>query len=97
MIRHVVLFKFKPGIDWSDPRAVEAERSTAEVGGKVPELRAWRYGRNVSTREIAYDFLAEGVMEDMAAVERYIVHPFHQDSVRRWREISDWVIVDIED
>ncbi|MER5308745.1 Dabb family protein [Streptomyces sp. NPDC002773] len=97
MIRHVVLFKFKPGVDWNDPRAVEAERSTAQVGGEVPELRAWRHGRNVSPREIAYDFLAEGLLDDMEAVDRYIVHPFHQESVRLWREISDWVVVDVED
>jgi hypothetical protein len=60
VIRHVVLFKFKSGVDWTHPRAMGAERTAAQVGGEVPDLREWRYGCNVSTRDIAYDFLVEG-------------------------------------
>ncbi|GHI41633.1 Dabb family protein [Streptomyces violascens] len=95
MIRHVVLFKLKPGFDWNDPRVLEAERTAARVGEEVPELKEWRYGRNLSTRPIAYDFLVDGLLEDMKAVERYLVHPFHQDAIAQWREISDWVMVDV--
>jgi Stress responsive A/B Barrel Domain len=96
VIRHVVLFKFRPGIGWNDPRALEAERTAAKVGSEVPQLRDWRYGRNLSTRDIAYDFLVDGLLNDMEDVERYLVHPFHQHAIRQWREISDWVIVDVE-
>ncbi|MFE2922979.1 Dabb family protein [Streptomyces goshikiensis] len=96
MIRHVVLFTFKPGVDWSDPRVLEAERTAARVGAEVPELREWRHGRNVSARPIACDFLVDGLLDDMEAVERYLVHPFHQDAIAQWREISDWVMVDVE-
>ncbi|MFK0259463.1 Dabb family protein [Streptomyces sp. NPDC090445] len=96
MIRHVVLFKFKSGIDWTDPRAQAAERTAAKVGDEVPELNEWRHGRNISDRSIAYDFLVEGVLDDMEAVDRYLVHPFHQDAITQWREISDWVMVDVE-
>ncbi|WP_055717304.1 Dabb family protein [Streptomyces torulosus] len=96
MIRHVVLFRFKPGIDWNDPRAVEAEQSTAKVGSEVPGLHAWRCGRNVSTRAVAYDFYAEGVLDDIPAVDRYLTHPFHRRSAELWREIADWVVVDVE-
>ncbi|MEV0416415.1 Dabb family protein [Streptomyces sp. NPDC050448] len=97
MIRHVVLFKFKPGFDWTDPRVLDAERTTARVGDEVPELKEWRYARNISTRSIAYDFLVDGLLDDMEAVERYLVHPFHQDAIAQWREISDWVMVDVEE
>ncbi len=97
MIRHVVLFKLKPGFSWDDPRVQEAERIATKVGGEVPELREWRVGRNVSTRAIAYDYLAEGVLDDLAALDRYLVHPFHQSAINRWREISDWVIADVEE
>ncbi|MEU1277824.1 Dabb family protein [Streptomyces sp. NPDC005805] len=96
MIRHVVLFKFKPGIGWDDPRALAAERTAAEVGAEVPEVRDWSVGRNVSTREISYDFLVEGLLDDMQGVQDYLVHPFHQEAIRQWREISDWVMVDVE-
>ncbi|MFI6475254.1 Dabb family protein [Streptomyces sp. NPDC050516] len=96
MIRHVVLFKFKPGINWDDPRAAAAERTAAKVGSEVPGLRDWRYGRNISPRDVAYDFLVEGLMDDMATVEKYLIHPFHQEAIRQWREISEWVIADVE-
>ncbi len=97
MIRHVVLFKFKPGVSWDDPRAQEAERIAAKCGSEIPELREWRVGRNISPREIAYDFLAVGLVDDQAALDRYLVDDFHQQAIRLWREISDWVIADVEE
>ncbi|MFJ8822767.1 Dabb family protein [Streptomyces sp. NPDC102467] len=96
MIRHIVLFKFKSGVDWTDPRALAAERTAAKVGCEVPEVQEWRFGRNMSTRDIAYDFLVDGILEDMDKVESYLAHPFHQEAIRQWREISDWVIADVE-
>jgi hypothetical protein len=97
MIRHIVLFKFKDGVSWDDPRVQEAERTAAKVGGEVPELNEWSIGRNVSTRAIAYDFAVIGLMDDEDALERYLLHPFHQEAIRLWREISEWVIVDLEE
>ncbi|MGW0205742.1 Dabb family protein [Streptomyces sp. NPDC003233] len=73
-----------------------AERTAAQVGREVPELREWRYGRNVSPRDIAYDFLAEGLLDDMDMIDRCLVHPFHQLAIHQWREISDWVVVEGE-
>ncbi|MET8676624.1 Dabb family protein [Streptomyces sp. NPDC004647] len=97
MIRHVVLFKLKPGITWDDPRVLEAERVAEKVGSEVPELHEWRVGRNISTRPIAYDFLAMGLVEDEAALERYLVNEFHQSAIKLWREVSDWVIADVDE
>lgn len=96
MIRHYVLFKFKPGFSWADPKVLDAEQLAAKVGSEVPELREWTYGRNVSTRPAAYDFVVVGLLDDMPAVERYLVHPFHQLAIHAWRELSDWVIADVE-
>ncbi|RPE45546.1 stress responsive alpha/beta barrel protein [Streptomyces sp. Ag109_O5-1] len=97
MIRHIVLFKFKTGISWDDPRAQEAERFAVKVGSEVPELREWIPGRNISTRPVAHDYAVIGLVSDEEALERYMVHPFHQEAIRLWREISDWVIADLEE
>jgi hypothetical protein len=97
VIRHYVLFKFRSGVSWDDARAQQAEQTAAKVGGEVPELREWKTGRNISTRPVAYDFIVVGLLDDMDAVERYLVHPFHQEAIRAWREISDWVIADVEE
>ncbi|WP_214103848.1 Dabb family protein [Acrocarpospora catenulata] len=95
MIKHVVLFKLKPGVSWEDPIAQRAERMAARVGEEVGDLLTWQAARNISPRAIAYDFLVVGTVADEDALDRYLVHPFHQQSVRLWREISDWVMVDV--
>jgi hypothetical protein len=97
MIRHIVLFKFKPGISWSDAKAKEAEHVARKVGDEVPDLRSWQASRNISDRPIAYDFAAIGLVDDTDGLERYMTHPYHLEAIRLWREISDWVIADIEE
>ncbi|MEU4769926.1 Dabb family protein [Actinosynnema sp. NPDC023794] len=97
MIRHIVLFKLKPGYSWDDDEVRAAERTAREVGDQVEDLVEWRAGRNVSDRDIAYDFAVIGLVHDQDALRRYLDHPFHRDSVRRWRVISDWVVVDLEE
>jgi hypothetical protein len=43
---------------------------------EVPGLHAWRCGRTVSSRAVAYAFYAEGVLAGIPAVDRYLTHPF---------------------
>lgn len=95
MIRHIVLFKFKPEFGWDDQITQLAERKAADVGARVPELKEWRTGRNISARPAAYDFAVMGLLADEDALQRYLDHPFHQESVRLWRTISDWVVADL--
>lgn len=95
MIRHIVLFKFKPGVSWQRPEALAAEDMARQVGDRVPDLRYWYAGRNISDRPVAYDYVVVGLLADEDALRRYLDHPFHQDAIQAWREISDWVIADV--
>jgi hypothetical protein len=95
VIRHIVLFRFKPGYDWDHPEVLAAERTSVQVGDEVPGLLHWQAGRNVSDRPVAYDYAVIGLVRDEAALKRYLDHPFHQDSAGRWRQISTWVICDL--
>ncbi|WP_340375299.1 Dabb family protein [Streptomyces sp. SS7] len=95
MITHIVLFKLKDGVDRRAPSVLEAEKLAREVGRHVPELLSWRVGWNCVARDISYDFAAVGVLPDLAGLENYQKNAFHQQSVERWREISDWVVVDL--
>lgn len=97
MIRHIVLFKFRPGITWEDPAALAAERSSRQVGTLVPGLLHWQVGRNVARRDIAYDFAAIGLLPDQEALRSYQEHPFHQESAALWSAISTWVVADLEE
>ncbi|ANP50043.1 hypothetical protein J2Z21_001271 [Streptomyces griseochromogenes] len=97
MITHIALFKLKDGIERSSPSVVEAEKFARAVGSHVPELVDWRVGWNMVDRDISYDFAVIGVLPDLAALEKYQANAFHQESVQKWREISDWVVADLED
>jgi hypothetical protein len=93
-IRHVVLFRFRPGVTWDDPRAVAAEQATAGHPEHIEEIIDWESGRNLSVRPAAYDFALIGTFADQAAVDRYLGHPDHVRGVRLWDEIATWVIAD---
>lgn len=95
MIRHIVLFKFKPGVSWADDAVLAAENVARRVGDEVPDLRYWYAGRNFSDRPVAYDFVVIGLLADEDALRRYMEHPFHQGAIAQWRAISDWVIADV--
>ncbi|MEU5030644.1 Dabb family protein [Streptomyces milbemycinicus] len=97
MIRHIVLFKFKPGFGWQDPAALAAERSSRLVGERVPGLLHWQVGRNIAERPIAYDFAAIGLLPDQDTLHSYQDHPFHQESAALWSTISTWVVADLEE
>ncbi|NUS16800.1 MAG: Dabb family protein [Streptomyces sp.] len=95
-IRHIVLFKFKEGVTWSDPRAEEAEAATKGHPRWIPDIAGWQCGRNISDRPIAHDFALIGDFADQDAVDRYLVHPDHVRGADLWRAIADWSVVDFE-
>jgi hypothetical protein len=93
-IRHVVLFRFRQGVDWSDPRASAAAQVTADHPRYIPEILNWECGRNLTDRAVACDFALVGTFADRAAVDSYLIDPDHQRGVELWREIATWVVVD---
>ena len=95
MIRHIVLFKLHPTVSWDESRTEQAVDYANRVGDEVPELLSWYAGRNISDRPVAYDFVVMGMVRDQQDLDRYLVNPFHQKAIERWREISDWVIADL--
>jgi len=96
MIRHTVLFKFRPGISWEDPRVERAEQITRALPIHIPEIKNWWVGRNIAKRENAYDLVLQGDFADQEALARYLTHPEHQRGVAAWRELATWVVVDAE-
>ncbi|MEV6731335.1 MULTISPECIES: Dabb family protein [unclassified Streptomyces] len=94
MIRHTVLFRFRPGVDWSDTRAQAAEAAAAGHPEQIEEILGWEFGRNMTERAVAYDFALIGTFADREAIDRYLNHPDHVRGVELWREIATWVVAD---
>ena len=80
MIQHVVAFKLS-----EMPPAQEAALLAAFNGlmGVIPELKAFSMGRNVSDRDQTYTHCLVSVMDDMAAVGRYLKHPAHEAAIEQ--------------
>ncbi|MEV0639174.1 Dabb family protein [Streptomyces sp. NPDC050619] len=96
MIRHLVLFKLNEGVERDDPRVVKGEEAFRDLDTKIPEIRFWEIGWNLSDRPVAYDFAINSSFDDAAALRRYAEHPEHQAGVALWGQFATWVIADYE-
>ncbi|MEU6258747.1 Dabb family protein [Streptomyces sp. NPDC001663] len=96
MIRHLVLFKLEEGVERDDPRVLEGVDAFRSLEGKIPEIRFWELGWNISDRPIAYDFAINSGFDDVTALRAYVEHPEHQAGVTLWKEFATWVIADYE-
>ncbi len=97
MIRHIVLFKLKHGCTFFDEAVLRAEESSVEVGERVPGIVEWRVGRNISSRDDAYDFAVVALLLNERALKDYLDHPFHRQSADQWRQIGSWVVTDLHE
>ena len=91
MLTHVVLFKFK-----DEPADVPAARLEAALKGlpaKIGEIRAFRVGRDIVRSERSYDLALISAFDDLAAMQRYQVHPAHQRVVTLVKALCGGVVV----
>jgi hypothetical protein len=81
MIHHIVLFRFKDGVA---PAEVEAARDALlGLEGRVPEIRRIAFGPNQAPGAGEWPWVLVVAVDDMAAVQRYLEHPAHQEVVAR--------------
>lgn len=79
MLVHVVLFKFKP--ETTTEQAAELETRLKQLPGLIGEIREFRVGRDVVRSERSHDLALVSGFDDLAAMQRYQVHPAHQEVV----------------
>ena len=95
MLKHVVLFKFKP-------ETTETDIDILATGlGALPEIiteiREFVFGRDVVRSERSYDFGLVSSFDDRAALNAYAIHPDHQLVVAHVKQIcSSVVAIDFE-
>jgi hypothetical protein len=81
-LRHVVLFKFKPG---TSPEAIASvERAFGELPSKIPQIIDYEWGTNVSPEghDKGYTHCFLVTFADAAGRDAYLPHPAHQDFVK---------------
>jgi hypothetical protein len=88
MIQHIVLFRFK---DSATPgQLVEAGDALLAMKKQIPEIKAIHFGPNLGLSVKEYSHVLIVTCEDMGAVQRYLDHPVHRQTV-------DQVVIPIRD
>ena len=79
MIQHIVLFKLKNAATEKD--IAEARNALIAMKGRIPEIEAIAFGPNLGPSSQEYDHVLLVTCRDMAAVQRYLDHPVHRQTV----------------
>lgn len=82
MIHHIVCFRFKPGT--ADAAIAAAADALYGMLGRIPDVRGVRWGRNFAPSASDYSHILTVVLDDMAAVNRYLEHPVHVEVVQKY-------------
>lgn len=80
-IRHIVLWKL--AADDADTRALHAEQIEERLlalRAEIPEILHLEVGRNVAYPHTNWDIVLVSEFADVEALERYQVHPVHQEA-----------------
>lgn len=91
MLTHVVLFKFKP--DTTEEEIARIETGLKGLPAVIGEIREFRVGRDVVRAERSYDLALVSAFDDLAAMQRYQVHPTHQEVVALVKAACAGVVV----
>lgn len=90
MITHVVFFKFKP--ETSEADILTLVNGLGALPEKIGEIREFRFGKDVIHSERSFDFALVSRFNDLEAMQRYQVHPEHQQVVAHVKAITSSVI-----
>ena len=82
MIHHVVLFRWAPST--TPEQVVAAGSALLGMKGRIPEVRAVSFGPNLAESRSEYTHALLVVVDDMAAVQRYVDHPHHVEVAKTY-------------
>ncbi len=93
MIRHVILFKFRPGVTACQIAAAEAELAT--LPAHVPQIAEWSAGPDVGGFDRNYDYV---IVAGFATLDDYVAYrddPYHQELIEAYMKpiLADYVRV----
>lgn len=85
MVRHVVLFKFKPEVD--NAARTEFIDMLKQLAVDIEQVRSLEVGENFTESPRAFDVCLIVDVDDEAALKAYAQHPDHQPVLQRVGEI----------
>ncbi len=95
MLKHLVFFKFHPEVQEEEIR--DLEQSLKALPATIADIDGFEVGRDVVRSERSYDLALISGFADLAAMQRYQVHPDHQAVGAKVRRLCSGVAtVDFE-
>lgn len=95
MIRHIVLFRFKPETSEADRQAFQAMLNA--LPAQIPEIVEWQTGFDVVRSARAFDLGLVASYRNLDDLAVYAKHERHLPVVERSKEICEQVVsVDFE-
>ena len=88
-VRHVVMMRWVAGLP--DDHVDRVRAGLAELPGRIPEIRDYRFGVDLGINQGTYDFAIVADFDDEAAYLTYRDHPDHQ------RFIADHITGNVAD
>jgi hypothetical protein len=82
LIHHIVLFRWIPAT--APDHVAAAGAALLGMKGRIPEVRSVAFGPNLAESRAEYTHVLLVVVDDMAAVKRYVDHPHHVELVKTY-------------
>ncbi len=89
MLNHVVMFKFKPGVEESDIQ--ELESMLDDLPNKIIEIHSYEFGRNVTDSQNSFDFALVSLFANDIALKRYHEHLQHLPVLKKIKALCETV------
>jgi hypothetical protein len=95
MLNHVVLMKFKDGVQ--DAQIDDLENSLDALPNAIVEIQVYEFGRDVLHGERSYDFAIVSLFANLEALSRYQTHSEHLKVLEKIKALCTTVVtVDFE-
>jgi heme-degrading monooxygenase HmoA len=91
MLKHVVMFKFKK--ETQEIQKVNVGNALRELPSLIAEIRGFEVGNDVLHSERSYDMVLISLFENLDSMQRYQVHPAHQEVVEKLKKVCDSILV----
>jgi hypothetical protein len=96
MMKHIVVFKFNDGVEKDDPLVTKAFEALRALGKRIPLIRQWEVGENVSDRPAAMDYALYSAFDSGADLAAYVDDPAHREVVELLKQVCTWKVCDYE-
>ena len=90
MLNHVVLMKFKAGVEEAD--IADLEKSLDDLPNRIVEIHTYEFGRDIVQSERSHDFALVALFANTDSLQRYHNHPDHLAVLAKIKRLCDSVL-----